>query len=39
MALDQVGLARRVHADRDIGLAHREVQIGVVDSSESVISG
>ena len=31
MALDQIRLARRRHADRDIGLPHRQVELGIVD--------
>ncbi len=31
MALHEVGLARRRQADRDVGLAHREVELAVVD--------
>ena len=29
--LDQVRLARRGHSDRDIGLPHRQIELGIVD--------
>src|SRR5579872_1815537 len=31
MALDEIGLTRRRHADRDIGLAHGKIELAVID--------
>ena len=31
MALDEIRLARRRHANRDIGLAHRQIEFRIVD--------
>ena len=31
VTLDQIRLARRRHADRDVGFPHRQVQLGIVD--------
>jgi hypothetical protein len=39
MALDQIGLARRHHADRHIGLAHRQVKLAVIDQQRQLDIG
>ena len=39
VALDQIGLARRGHADRDIGLAHRQVELRIVDDEADLDLG
>ena len=39
MALHQIGLARRCHADRDIGLAHRQIELGIVDHDRDLDLG
>jgi hypothetical protein len=39
LALDQVRLGRRAQTDRHIGLAHRDVELGIVEDELQADAG